>query len=132
MQFINDLLQRNSQGPCQRWSLPLARANIWIFFAAKPQSSSISMKEQALLTDEVTCNCSVALTSQRKTCLLVHSEDSTNGSEFHSFEVNFLSLLFEWESLSLRNVWNVCQQARQPQSWQPQSLPKRIFFGCMQ
>jgi len=65
------------------------------FFAAKPQSSSISMQEQALLTDGVTCNCSVALTSQRETFLLVHSEDFTNGSKFHSFEVNFLSLLFE-------------------------------------
>ena len=82
--ILIDQLPQTKPNTFQTWNPSLLRSTIWTALATKPQSSSVSMQKQALLTDGVTCNCSVALTSQRKTCLLVHSEDSTNGSEFHS------------------------------------------------
>ena len=50
--FDRPFFRRQSRGPCQRWSLPLARANIEFFLAMKVQSSSILMKEQASVCGE--------------------------------------------------------------------------------
>jgi len=67
--FWSSFFRRQSRGPCQRWSLPLARANIGIFLAMKVQSSLISMKEQASVFVELARSAWAACTNQRETVL---------------------------------------------------------------
>ena len=67
--FWSSFFHRQSRGPCQRWSPPLARANIEIFLAMNVQSSSISMKEQTSVCGGLAGSDWAAWTNQRETVL---------------------------------------------------------------
>ncbi len=93
--FCSSFFHRQSRGPCQRWSRPLARANIEIFFSDE-RTEFIDFDEGADFgLWWAGWECLGSLDQPARDRLVVDPENSADRSHPHPFEIELTGLLLK-------------------------------------
>jgi len=93
--FWSSFFHRQSRGPCQRWSRPLARANIEIFFSDE-RTEFIDFDEGAGFGLWWACReCLGSLDQPARDRLMMDVENPADGSHPHPFKIELTGLLLE-------------------------------------